>query len=172
MFPSVHKHHVLPCNLRVSPASPGNMFLSNCEYFWCLQNSDNDHGNLKLCRTVSNVKLCYANHVNELSNFKLAASLNSKKRCGVKPPAEHLKQGHGLLLKGNSLASHVKGAAVGRGQVKRHADIKKGQQGRQKDGKEGNWCSSAWEVRTGGHVFQQRQQMELPGQVSFLVRYR
>lgn len=68
MVPAFHKHHVLPCNLHVSPASPGNVFTSNCEYFWGLRNGSNDFGDLKLCRTVSNVKPCYANHVNELSH--------------------------------------------------------------------------------------------------------
>lgn len=172
MFLSFHKHHVLPCNLRISPASPGNVFMSNCEYFWALRNGGNDYGNLTLCRAVSNVKLCYANHVNELSHFKLASSLNGKKQCCVKPPSEHLKRGHGLLLKGNSsptLISHVEGAAGGRGQVNRHAEIEKGQQGGWKDGKEENWSSSAWEENTGGYVFQQHQQMVLAGQASFLV---
>ena len=36
MFPSFHKHHMLPCNHHVSPAYPGNVVMSNCEYFWVL----------------------------------------------------------------------------------------------------------------------------------------
>lgn len=101
MFPSFHKHRVLPCNPCESPVSHANLFMSNCEYFWGLRNGRDDYGDLKLCRTVSSVKPCYANHVNELNHYISSPTLNCKKWWCVKPPAEQPKQGHRLLLKGN-----------------------------------------------------------------------
>lgn len=96
MFPSFHKHHALPCKPHVSPASHGNLFMQT-EYVWALLLIGiNSYGDLKLCRTVSNVKPCYADHVNELN-----PSFSCRKWCCVKPPAEQPKQGHGLLLKGS-----------------------------------------------------------------------
>lgn len=148
MVPSFHKHHVLPWNLHVSPASPGNVFTSNCEYFWGLRNGSNDFGDLKLCRTVSNVKPCYANHVNKLSHHISSPSLNCKKCVAWNPQQNNRNRAMDYFWKETSsnlgshpLAPHMEGAAGGRGQVNRHADTKKGQQGARKDGKDGNWCS-------------------------------